>query len=540
MDIYERTGYLDICIGYRIISIILTTIVYLTLSILREDQTPGTWYISLGMLSACFLGCHLYRKMEGQKGWTRLTLGLEMLAYGIFTFFSGGIFSPYLWYFLGCLLIMITTESRLVIIPLGVLWCFLCLAAGRLLGGITFQEINICLGMLSVIGVFYVLRCYIGHLNMQRVKLEKINLQLSEEKERSERAFLQLTNLYETVNLFAMTNPDQIVNELTDLLRRTIAPSGCILMKVNTDGNIEYLCTSGIGKENTKLLTEQILSDGWGRYFADKDKTYCFNLEIFEIMYDVLVIKDDSTARGLFICPSENRNPKPENNESFYLKLIEIVFHNMDIHNQIEQYIATEEQNRIANEIHDTVIQKLFGMACNMKIIELELDQKDQQQLRDRIKQLKQSAELTIKELRGAIYGRRFENGSGSSFVDSLRCYMEETERLRNTNIILMIESEADNLPAAQKIIIYRIACEAVNNAIRHGKADQIEVNLVIDYEQIKLTVKDNGQGFLKAQSPGNGRGIRNMRRLAGMMKGQLVLETQSEKGTSVNLSISR
>lgn len=540
MNIYERAGYLDICIGYRIISIILTTAFYLTLSIYGGNQTPGTWWIALGMLSACFLGCRLYRKMDGQKGWTRVTLGLELFAYGIFTFLSGGFYSPYLWYCLGCLLLMMTAGSHAAVIPFGTLWCLLCAAAGKLSGRITYQVINICLGMITVIGVFYVLRCYIGYLDQQRNKLRQINLQLTEEKERSEQAFLQLTNLYETLNLFAMTNPDQIVNELTVLLQRVIAPKGCILMKIDIDGCIEYLCDTGIAKENTNVLAERLLSNGWKWSFTDTEKPYSFNLEILEDTYEVIVIDGDTSARGIFIRLSEDTSQVSESNQTFFTKLIETVFHNMDVHSQTERYIAAEEQNRIANEIHDTVIQKLFGMACNMKVMELELGQIDQKHMRGRIEQLKQSAELTIKELREAIYGRRFENGAGDSFVDNLKTYMEEAERLSDAAITLTFEKEAESLTAAQKITVYRIACEAVNNAIRHGKAGLIEVSLIITNDQIKMTIRDDGKGFSKTEPPAEGKGLKNMRRMAGMLKGHLVLEPGNEKGTTVILSIPR
>ncbi len=541
MDIYERTGYLDICIGYRIISITLTTAVYLSLAIYEGTQTPGKWWIAFGMLASCFLGCRLYRKMDGQEGWTRVTLGLELFAYGIFTFLSGGLFSPYLWYCLGCLLIMMTEESRMAVIPMGALWCLLCVTAGRVSGRITYQEINICLGMITVMGGFYVLRCYIGCLDWQRHKLRLLNQQLSEEKEWSDQTFFQLTNLYETFNLFAMTNPDQIVNELTVLLRRIIAPRGCVLVKVDTDGSIERLGNSGIDGKNARTLAGEVLLNGWSWNYMETDEPHYFNLETSEDTYEVMVIGGGTSSRGIFIRLSADTNQVSEGNQSFYMKLIGIVFYNMDIHNQIERYITTEEQNRIANEIHDTVIQKLFGMACNMKVMELELEQMDKEHIRNKIEQLKQSAELTIKELREAIYGRRFENGAGDSFIASLKCYIEEAERLSDAAITLMIEKEAEDLTAAQKITVYRIACEAVNNAIRHGRADQIEVRLIVDDEQIKTTIKDNGLGFSKTQLPiCEGRGLKNMRRMAGMLKGHLILEPQNENGATITLSIPR
>lgn len=48
-------------------------------------------------------------------------------------------------------------------------------------------------------------------------------------------------------------------------------------------------------------------------------------------------------------------------------------FSNLDTYSQMEKFIAMDEQNRIANEIHDTVIQKLFGMTCSLAVLENKL-----------------------------------------------------------------------------------------------------------------------------------------------------------------------
>ena len=76
-------------------------------------------------------------------------------------------------------------------------------------------------------------------------------------------------------------------------------------------------------------------------------------------------------------------------------------------------------------------------------------------------------------ELRESIYGKRFKDNI-NTFIHALYAYMEELERLNDVKINLNLDEEADYIKIAQKIALYRVACEAVNNAIKHGKSKNI------------------------------------------------------------------
>lgn len=540
MKYHIRAESMDICIGYRIISIILTTVAYLVLTVRAGNNSLGKWGIALGMMTSCFLGCWLYNKMTGQKAWLKATLGLELFAYGIFTNLSGGLSSPYLWYCLGCLLIMLAIEGCKAATILGYLWFLLCVSVRRLVVGVSYQDVNICLGIIMVMGGFYVLRCYIVRLNQQGEELGQLNSRLTEEKERSEQAFLQLANIYETFNLFAITNQGQIVRELTVLLRRTIAPSGCVLIKTDMEGNVECHSADGIEEDAGERLVVQVLEKRWEWAFAGKEAEDSFILDTMDGIYEVMLLGNESFVGGVLI-RSVNDRGKSRDQDCFYKKLMEVVLYNLSIQGQLEQYIASEEQNRLANEIHDTVIQKLFGMVCSLKVMETQLDQMEREKVRDRIQALKQTAEFTMAELRETIYGRRFDGPDGDTFIKSLKLYMEDTERLSGAVIRTRIDDAVSGMSAAQKIAVYRIICEAVNNAIRHGNADQVKVELQMQGDAIKAVIEDNGLGFKKKPSaPNYGNGLKNMYRMASLLKGRFVLEAGRDKGVRAVLNLPR
>ena len=91
-----------------------------------------------------------------------------------------------------------------------------------------------------------------------------------------------------------------------------------------------------------------------------------------------------------------------------------------------------------------------------------------------------------------------------------------------------------DNPTATQ---LYRIAQEAVSNAIKHGKATHIEIGLAAEADHLFLAVKDDGCGF-HATPPRTGAGLRIMNYRAGMIGGSIIVQRGAPRGTTVACSV--
>ena len=81
---------------------------------------------------------------------------------------------------------------------------------------------------------------------------------------------------------------------------------------------------------------------------------------------------------------------------------------------------------------------------------------------------------------------------------------------------------------------LYRIAQEALNNAIKHSQSKQIEISLRGDAEKITLTVSDHGTGFKGTADAGSGLGIRIMRYRASMIGANVQFNDTEETGMQV------
>ncbi len=528
-------SYINICIGYRIITLALSTIVYIVMSAYMTRERIN-WNIVEGMIIACLLSSWLYRRIQFQGAWLRIMFSIEVAAYGIFIFLSGGLSSPYLWYQMSFILLMIALEDYIWMPLVASLWVVVCALAGRVEKGmLTYQELNLFLGMLTVISGFFVIRFYVNGIERQKKLLAALNVNLEEEKRRREDAFIRLAGMYETFDLLAMSDPEKIMRELTGLLRRFTAPEGCILIKLDNKGLPEIRENCGIeeqlaGELERELdleggISEEDFEEGSRMLYAGGDK------------YEAKMIGELAYFQGVLI---RRRGGKEHENEEIYWKLAETVFNNLDTHVQMERFITTEEQNRIANEIHDTVIQKLFGVTCSLKVFENGMEAMEPEKRREYVLELKRSVELTMSELRESIYGRVFDQ-TENTLTGAIKSYMEDMEALCGAAITLDLDESADRLIAAQKIAVYRIACEAVNNAIRHGRATLIDVKLTLEPESVNLSVEDNGLGFnRKEKAFGEGNGLRNMRNMTVLLKGGLSIETRESRGTRIQLSLPR
>jgi signal transduction histidine kinase len=220
----------------------------------------------------------------------------------------------------------------------------------------------------------------------------------------------------------------------------------------------------------------------------------------------------------------------------FYQDIIKTVFKDMDIQKSLEDGIIKEEQHRIASEIHDTVIQKLFGISCGLNVLENTVETLSEDEIKDRVKSIEISVGLTMKELREAIYGIRFESESGGSFEEKLRLYLQEVERLGSVSICLDSAGDFSLLSAAQKTVVYRIVCEAVGNAVRHGSASHLDASVTMSETGIGIWVGDNGSGFEPDLDSAKGTGMKNMHRMASLMKGTCSIRPGAEKGTEVDV----
>jgi signal transduction histidine kinase len=104
----------------------------------------------------------------------------------------------------------------------------------------------------------------------------------------------------------------------------------------------------------------------------------------------------------------------------------------------------------------------------------------------------------------------------------------------------LKVTGEEARYPPGVELGAFRIAQEAVNNSVRHSRADQLRVTVVFSAAQLRLRVADSGRGFdpgaLTRQPRANRLGMLGMRERANLLGGQLMVQSAAGRGTTVEL----
>jgi two-component system sensor kinase FixL len=200
--------------------------------------------------------------------------------------------------------------------------------------------------------------------------------------------------------------------------------------------------------------------------------------------------------------------------------------------------IAAAEQRRIGQELHDGVSQELTGLSMLMSALKERLIGADvaRESLADRV--LDGLAKVH-KHVRAVSHGLTPVD------VDSegLRSALEDLAlRVRqNAGISCVFQSPRpllvkDSLTATN---LFHIVQEAVNNALRHGRARRVDIQIHLQPEALVLSVCDDGVGFSPGSHNGDGVGLRLMRYRAGLIGGLLQIHPGKEHGTRIICTLS-
>jgi len=209
------------------------------------------------------------------------------------------------------------------------------------------------------------------------------------------------------------------------------------------------------------------------------------------------------------------------------------------------------EKARLARELHDELGSLLTAAKMQTGSLARQLDGTDLAPCRERLARLEEILDSGIALKRRIIDGLRPPLLEELGLISSLRILGEEFARGAEETLSLELPAEEVSLAPAPALALYRIAQEALNNALKHARARQIGVHLRrvdgaggADGETrmaVALTVRDDGRGFDPLAGPPNdGRqhfGLKIMAARAERLGGQLDIQSAPGAGTRVRLT---
>lgn len=195
-----------------------------------------------------------------------------------------------------------------------------------------------------------------------------------------------------------------------------------------------------------------------------------------------------------------------------------------------------EERSHVARELHDALGQRIALLAVKLDM----LAQRDDSApvirgqlagLSDRV----QSIASEVHDISHRLHAAKLEQ---IGLVPAVRSLCMEFQRAHGLEVQFSHTGAASGLREGVSHGLYRIAQEALQNALRHSKAGTVGVHVAFRSKDVELVVRDDGIGFAPARGGEAGLGLTSMSERAGLLGGHLHIESEPGKGTVVAVSI--
>ena len=196
-----------------------------------------------------------------------------------------------------------------------------------------------------------------------------------------------------------------------------------------------------------------------------------------------------------------------------------------------------EERARIAGELHDGVLQQLSAVTFNLGAIKYQIPPGSPAKAeiagaQDKLVEIGRD----IRNLSHELHSAMLQEGG---LARALSSYCVEFSKARGIDVSCMADAGGTALAPRAALALYRIAQEALGNVAKHANAKQIHVRLERADGVVRLTVSDDGTGFVPAGSgESGGVGLVNMRARVRALEGRLEIESQPGRGTTIRADV--
>jgi signal transduction histidine kinase len=218
-----------------------------------------------------------------------------------------------------------------------------------------------------------------------------------------------------------------------------------------------------------------------------------------------------------------------------------IAITNARLYERSRELSIVSERNRLALELHDVVSQKLFSaiLAAESAGTLLDRDPPDATAAHALVQRFQALAREALDELRSLILGLRPPELERDGLAGALRKEVAMLERVHGVPIELDIDDQVGG-DTDRCLAVLRIAHEAIHNALRHARPEQVTVALAQDNGTLTVEVHDDGIGFEPSNTELRSRhlGLTSMEERARELGGRLQIHSSPGAGTTVRLEV--
>jgi signal transduction histidine kinase len=236
----------------------------------------------------------------------------------------------------------------------------------------------------------------------------------------------------------------------------------------------------------------------------------------------------------------------PDDEESLerFAAVAAVAIANARLHCQVRALAITEERERIAREMHDSLAQVLGFVNAKAQATEVLLESGQRERAADQLRQMAETARSAYADVREGILGLRTSLDGGRGLVDALDEYLarwrEQSGIVAGLDVTDLREASLSPLAEVQ---VLRIVQEALTNVRKHSGARRVRVRLATDGGHLVTTIADDGTGFAEDNADQSPRGVprfglSTMRERAESLGGTFEVTSRPGVGTCVTVRL--
>lgn len=198
---------------------------------------------------------------------------------------------------------------------------------------------------------------------------------------------------------------------------------------------------------------------------------------------------------------------------------------------RLRHMAVVEDRQRIARDLHDSVIQDLFAVGLGLQGLSARVTDTDVSGLLD---DAIDTLDTSVNRLRRYIFELRDVSQPSVGLDERLQSLVARMGSAYPAEVRLTLDAVADTADTDDEIVL--LVTEALSNALRHSRAENVTVSVTREGEELVVQINDDGIGFEPWNTEQLGMGVASMRTRARGLGGSLMIESGRDGGTSVEV----
>jgi signal transduction histidine kinase len=179
-----------------------------------------------------------------------------------------------------------------------------------------------------------------------------------------------------------------------------------------------------------------------------------------------------------------------------------------------------EERERLANELHDNIAQTLFFLQVKLQ--------------KGHLEEAKSAVSDINNQVRQAIFNLRTSLEESVNFMERIRVWLQDWQMITGIKVEDELNMEDHYFTPVEEVHLLSIIQEAFTNIRKHSQADLAKISIKVDQNQWKMTISDNGRGFVDEQQSQNKYGLSLMRRRSEEIMAKMEYQSLENRGLEI------